>query len=274
MNKTVVPTRLNDIDMMRCIVVFMLIVMHCMTMYTGNNPSWTLPEGICPIFGYSMIQKYTYAFLLEAFTFMSGFVYCYGIAKKGKQTIIAIVIAKIKRLIVPSVVFSIAFAFLFRRDTFTSIRGVYDILIGIGHLWYLPMLFWCFIFTHYIMKLRLKDSYLLIILVLVSAFSYVIPNYTRISQASYYELYFFLGYLTYKYKFFIKKNIISVIFLLVIIPILLLLKERICLTNISLSNALQNSITIAYSTIGTFSVFSLCHNVIEKNTRENQDKYL
>lgn len=55
---------------------------------------------------------------------------------------------KAERLILPSVVFSLVYWQLFNGDITDLVGGgkiVISVLSGVGHLWYLPVLFWCFV---------------------------------------------------------------------------------------------------------------------------------
>ena len=41
---------------------------------------------------------------------------------------------------------------------------VYSILNGCGHMWYLPMLFWCFVLTWLLLQTKMKEQYRVLIL--------------------------------------------------------------------------------------------------------------
>ena len=264
--------RLYDIDLMRSIVIVMLIIMHCMTMFSGTNPSWPLPEGLHAIVVYSWIQKLTCAFLLEAFTFMSGYVYYFGLTKhNGKQTLKDLVVSKSKRLIVPSILFSIIFAILFNPSLFGQLRVFYDVLIGIGHLWYLPTLFVCFMISYVLVRVNINEKLVFFILLLIAMLSFIIPNYARISQALYFEFFFYTGMLAKKHSFKIKSKLHAALLLVVVIPVLLVIKDLFyqdspSFIQIMICNALQMSCGF----IGTIALFTICHYVSQEISPQMQ----
>ena len=75
---------------------------------------------------------------------------------------------------------------------------IYEIICGEGHLWYLPMLFGCFVIAHFTKDAN-KPFVLLIVAFVVSAFSRC-PNIFRISQIAYYFFYFYVGLFVYNYR--------------------------------------------------------------------------
>lgn len=74
-----------------------------------------------------------------------------------------------------------------------SLSVVYEIICGYGHMWFLPMLFWCFIVIYFIEKIKIKDEYKLILLLLCSVFSFL-PLPFRLSNAMYYAFFFYSGF--------------------------------------------------------------------------------
>lgn len=110
-----------------------------------------------------------------------------------------LIVNKLKRLILPSVIFSIAYFMIF-FDYTTIGNAIYSVLNGCGHMWFLPMLFWCFIGTYIIEKIPMKDEMKLLCLALINIFditgSLHLPF--RISRSVSFIFYFYLGYLIYQ----------------------------------------------------------------------------
>lgn len=184
--------RLNEITIIRPIVVLLCVVMHSFTIYNG---AWPLPHTIHYVEAYAWIQRVTYSFMLETFVFISGYVFAFQIYESGKRiTLKDIIRKKTKRLIIPSFFFSILNLLIFRfySNGSNCMDLVYKIICGVGHMWFLPMLFLCFLFSYIILKLKLSQKGKLLLLFLVSAFS-VIPFPFRISETMYYLLFFYLG---------------------------------------------------------------------------------
>jgi len=70
---------------------------------------------------------------------------------------------------------------------------IYKVFNGVGHMWFLPMLFWCFIAMYFLLKWDLKDKYKVILLIVLSVCSFI-PLPLRIGNMFYYLLFFYGGY--------------------------------------------------------------------------------
>ena len=134
--------KLQEVLLTRPILIVFLVVYHAFIVYAGG---WTQPAGFVPHEGYAWIARLSYSFMLEMFVFISGYVWAYQLLDLNRRTSFAgLVQQKSKRLLLPSIVFSLAYLLCFSRDLISSPRLLYDLLSGVGHMWFLPMLFWCF----------------------------------------------------------------------------------------------------------------------------------
>lgn len=98
----------------------------------------------------------------------------------------------------PSIIFSAIYF-----GIFYEFKGwgemIYAIINGCGHMWYLPMLFWCFVGCLLLLKVNCKEIYKLVFLVMLN----IIPTPSlplRIASAFSFMLYFYSGYLVYQYR--------------------------------------------------------------------------
>lgn len=241
--------------------------MHSFTMFRGSN-TWPLPNGIPPIEFYSDLARFTFGFLMEAFVFVSGYLFCYQLQFK-KLSLFSIIKKKAHRLLLPSIVFGILYFVLFlRTGDVTWSFFVYNILSGSGHLWFLPMLFWCFIFGYIIANAKIKEKYkfaLCLSCTIVSGVCGFLPF--QLGRVCYYLFFFYLGMNIYTKKYMFlqllsrKKCgllILSYIFCYVFLSWfkedLLLLSPSNYLGKIGCSMLIQCS-TLIYSVIGLLSLF-------------------
>lgn len=74
--------QLEEINVMRPIVIFLLVLVHTFTIYDGG---WSLPEGIESVRAYFWIQKFSFAFMLETFVFISGYILGYQIYELKRE---------------------------------------------------------------------------------------------------------------------------------------------------------------------------------------------
>lgn len=188
---------LYEVVLIRPLLIVMLIMYHSFIIYQGG---WSAPDGFIPCKAYWWISKLNYSFMLEGFVFISGYVFAYQRNKNPYkyEHLTNVVKDKGIRLILPSIVFSAIYFVLF-YDYQSIANTAYTLIDGAGHMWYLPMLFWCFIGYWLLSKCRLKAGITLFALTLLSLVSFI-PLPLRINSAMYYLLFFYLGTLIYGYR--------------------------------------------------------------------------
>lgn len=180
---------LSDVVIMRIALIFLLIGTHSFAPYCG---SWeAIPNA--PLGGpYGYISRFTHYISMPALIFLSGYLFGHSWNKTSQQDWKSFIIKKFKRLIIPSIVFSVFYYFLF-YETDAPISDIfYSIVNGCGHLWFLPMLFWCFIICYIVNKLNINPKIVIAILSIVA----VIPIPTlpfRLSSVCTYLIFFYIG---------------------------------------------------------------------------------
>lgn len=199
---------LCDVSFIRPILIVLLVVYHAFIIYRGG---WEQPVGFHENTAYWWIANVSYSFMLETFVFISGYVYAFKtIEKRVDKTFISLVIEKIKRLLIPSIVFSIIYLVVFNKTSSTVLATVYSVFNGVGHMWFLPMLFWCFIFVYAVRRINIPEHYKVVLLFLVAIISYL-PLPFRLDSVMYYFSFFYLGYYIRWKKLFENVNIVSLL---------------------------------------------------------------
>lgn len=183
---------LADVALIRPLLVIMLVFYHAFLVVSGG---WSFSDSYPEIKTYWWLDKISYAFLLETFVFVSGYVFGFQVRTKGvnKLDVKSILWGKFKRLIIPSMIFSLLYICLFRDISQPILKTIRSIVAGAGHMWFLPMLFWCFIGIWVIEKLHLKSVVVLPILVVSSIISFL-PLPLQLGRTMYYMLFFYVGY--------------------------------------------------------------------------------
>lgn len=190
MEKSRSVKRLNEVDVLRPLAIFLVVLLHCFTVYWDGK--WSPFVGFEPCVPYKWIAAASFSFTMELFVLLSGYIFGYQLLVQEKVfTLKTLAKNKLYRLIVPSLVFGALYALIFywNRDFFTA---VYRILNGAGHLWFLQMLFWCFILGFMLYKSGMCVKSKLLMLIGAIAISTVnIP--LRLDKALYYLFFFYLG---------------------------------------------------------------------------------
>lgn len=190
----------SDILIMRPILILSIIVGHAFTIYTGSK-YWPLPAGCSHIQELSWVNPTSISFALQAFVFISGYLYAYKKTRSSEIDAKDFIQSKLKRIYLPSIIFSILYILIFSPKAFAGATVIYDILNGAGHLWFLPMLFWCYVWGYILLRRFDKISVgIIALLVSLSLVSIVIPDYFRLSKATHYFIYYIIGYWTFQNK--------------------------------------------------------------------------
>lgn len=133
--------RLNDVVIIRSIAICMVVAFHAyyMMMVEGHFPASAQMYHDM----YFNVNCLILQFRMPLFIFISGYLFSHLENDRGKYaTFKELIKNKFKRLIIPFFVF--ATVFMLSIHDF-SLRPYYA--WGYQHLWFISMLFWCFIFT-------------------------------------------------------------------------------------------------------------------------------
>ena len=268
---------LKDVVIIRLILIILLVLYHSFAIYNG---AWQMPEGIHDIKSYWWIASFSYSFMLEAFVFVSGYVFGFQILEKfqGQLTFELCVVKKAKRLLLPSVIFSILYFLCFNIGNEISCeRQVYNILNGEGHLWFLPMLFWCFVALFIVEKFHILSKWTFILAIIASIFS-LLPLPLRISSAAYYFIFFYAGYYIMRNRVDIswllnKKSVIAfgILYILIFVFSKVLLNAECTLAFVSESIShkviyllIGRVCKIIYSALGVAFIYVLINFLLNK----------
>lgn len=195
--------RLDEVTLMRCVLALLIVFMHSFTCYQGG---WAHPDGFVDIPVYMWIARSSFAFTLEAFVFISGYLMAFQrITLNRRGGLMELVVNKLKRLILPSVLFGILYFFFFFEYK-GILSFIYSVINGCGHMWFLPMLFWCFFGGWLLELVNISDGWKMAFLVCLNLFwPFSLP--LQMSKAAIYLVYFYGGYMVYKHREYIKSNI-------------------------------------------------------------------
>lgn len=184
---------LSNVIIIRNILIILLVFYHAFAIYSG---AWPAIDGFSEVKVYWWLDKLSCAFMLEMFVFVSGYVFGYQVRTKGECKLEAksFFWSKFKRLMIPSMFFSLLYIMLLKDIHQPVAKTFYDVVNGVGHMWFLPMLFWCFIAVWFIEKLHLKPQLVLPLLLICSVYPFVkLP--LQITHSLCYMFFFYVGYI-------------------------------------------------------------------------------
>lgn len=274
---------LNEVAIIRPVLVVLLVFYHAFAPYSG---AWEPIEGYPAIRVYWWLDWLSYAFMLEMFVFISGYVFGFQVRTKGVEKLNAknLLWGKFKRLMIPCMVFSLLYILLFQNIRQPIYMTTYDLINGVGHMWFLPMLYWCFVGVWAIEKMQIKAKWVIPLLWVCSVISFL-PLPLRLGDAMYYMFFFYVGYILQKEdikldRFYtLKYCVCAVIAFCVLFPSLTLLKENISAFNViylienqfvtkTLKELLSKVLQIIYSSCGLFMLFIMIGYFEQRRKRE------
>lgn len=180
---------LNEVSFIRPILLVLLVSYHAFAPWCG---AWDMPTGCNQYEPYKWIALISKAFLLEAFVFISGYIFKFQLVSKRKfESFRALIINKLKRLYLPCLLFGTIYFVCFKK--YVNIQDmICQIASGVGHLWYLPCLFWCFLVQYVVVKSNIKANNVILILCGLLVLS-IVPLPMQLNETMYYMLFFYAG---------------------------------------------------------------------------------
>lgn len=171
MTSTTTPKKLlYEVSIIRPTIIFLLVVLHSFTL---------LAQGDENIDDYQLNTVYQwfvwliYGFRIETIALVAGYVFAYqSIDLKRSYRFGPFVWKKFKRLIIPMLVFGLVyyFCFEFKTASFSVKTFLVKWFSGCGHLWFLPMLFECFLAIWIIDRFKLSSWLTLFVLAAITLF--------------------------------------------------------------------------------------------------------
>lgn len=181
---------------------------------------------------------------------------------------------------IPCIVFSLLYILLLGNITQPVQKTLYGLVNGVGHMWFLPMLFWCFVGVWIIEKIHLKPKWAIPLLILASLVSFL-PLPLRMGTAMYYMVFFYVGYIIQRndvsldWLYTKRSAIITTISFVILFPLLTLLKKQIGasptggdnqLVTRVLGFAVQRALQLVYAFMGIMMTLSWVGYYLKRHT--------
>lgn len=178
--------KLQNIVLLRSFAIVAVVMYHCFCPWLY---AWNWMESSCrPI--YSFIFEGIMVGRMPLFVCVSGYLFSYLYNEKGKyKTFTGFLMNKTKRLLLPCFLFTIVISLTFNSNVFEAF------LYGGGHLWFLKMLYLCFIVC-WLLGRYVKGYWQYLCLVFAVFLMFVPPvAFFSIGQFTKYFVFFYCGFL-------------------------------------------------------------------------------
>lgn len=192
--------RLDDISILRACCILVVVFFHCYGMMYAEAH---FPETISEYKNLYFIpnQCVFINIAMPMFVFISGYLFEFLLQKGKYPTWGNLLQKKGVRILLPYFVFGLFFmATTSNWHPFKLFNG------GYWHLWFLPMLFWCFILGYSIYKMQLHlwtELLLVVISFITSLMPKFIPTWMGLHNITIWFYWFYIGMFTYKHREFI-----------------------------------------------------------------------
>ena len=186
---------LDEVSFIRPVLIILLVMYHAFAPWCD---SWRAFDGFKDVELYWWIGKLSYSFMLPTFVFISGYVWAFQREELNKKdSLTDLAKKKFKRLFIPSIVFGLLYlpllpGFPFGGGSNLVYTSFLKVIQGTAHMWFLPMLFWCFLICYGILEIANKKVRMCIIALCVALS--IIPLPFQFGSSLYYILYFYFGY--------------------------------------------------------------------------------
>ncbi len=127
-----------NVSIFRVIAMLMIVLFHSMCFCSGVWQEFPCPA---PSALMHIVSTFVVSLALPFFFFISGYLYAFiYLNKNGYRDLMSFIVGKFKRLILPTVTWTIIYLVLlpFRYSS-------WELIAGIQHLWFLPTLFCVFV---------------------------------------------------------------------------------------------------------------------------------
>lgn len=164
---------LYEVSIIRPTIIFLLVVLHAF----AHADRWIHGGGVVYLNDYQNVTAYWWfcklisGFRIETIALVAGYVFAYqSLDLKRSYQFWPFVVKKFKRLIIPMLFFGVLyyFCYIYPVTGFSINDFMSRLFSGCGHLWFLPMLFWCFLTIWFIDKFRLSSWLTLLLLAGIS----------------------------------------------------------------------------------------------------------
>lgn len=195
---------LYEVSIIRPIVILLLVLLHSFEKIANGG---LLHQNYHLIWIYRWLVRFIKGFRIETIALVAGYVFAYQSLVLGrKYSFFPFVKKKFFRLIVPMLVFGSLyyFCFLYDPSNFSMAGFTVKLLSGCGHLWFLPMLFWCFIAIWTVDHFHLSSWWLLLALAILT----IIPTPSfpfGFSRLPHFLFYVYFGYFLWEKREYVLK---------------------------------------------------------------------
>lgn len=184
-----------DIAILRLVSIIIIVFFHAygMTYLHFSDDVNKLYSDVYRHFN----ESYLINLAMPMFVVISGYLYGRQLIANKYADLKSLVKDKFRRIMIPFFFFSIFFML-----TTNSFSFHFFYRWAFWHLWFLPMLFWCFIISFIFRKILLKDNVLLNLCILfvlfsISTFGVILPKFLGLHNVSLWLCWFVMGiYLT------------------------------------------------------------------------------
>lgn len=188
--------RLDDISILRVFCILVVVFFHCYGMMFASSH---FPETISAYEQLYFIpnQCVFINVAMPLFVLISGYLFAFLLQLGKYPTWGNLFRKKGVRILLPYFVFGLFFM------ATTGDWHPLQLLQSYWHLWFLPMLFWCFIFGYAIFQIKLKTFWEILFLAIAFCGTFLpkfIPMWFGLHNITRWFYWFYLGMLVYKYK--------------------------------------------------------------------------
>lgn len=193
-----------DISILRLFSLITVVLFHTYGMTYANHFSLVISNKYREVYEY-INQGYLINIGMPMFITISGYLFCGQLINNRYTTFKHLFLHKLFRLIIPYYCFSILFILITKSHSWQQLYQC-----SYSHLWFLPMLFWCFVIVYLLKPIILNKRFSIHILILSLCFGMslagkILPAFLGLHNTTMWLYWFILGTILRKYDIEISK---------------------------------------------------------------------
>ena len=260
---------LKEISLLKIEMTILVVLYHSCLFFSGN---WF--TCVNPVFKpqyFDIFSKWLNTFHIQTFTFISGYLFFYLKSIGNYSKVCDSIKKRAKRLLIPLLFTEIFWVFPFYIYYFgfdlEIVVKKFILLESPEQLWFLPMLFWIFVFYEVFYEKITFSIKNIVLIYLFTTFIYGILNqleinYFNISKAVEYSLFFYLGgFLFYKKEKLNNKVMLHIITMSILLLICWFTLNYNCKIN-NVTKVLRLLLTTILSSLEAILLYKLSDFII------------
>lgn len=182
---------------LRACAILIVVLGHSIILY---DPSWAIYKPLEGFYPFMILKRIINLIQMPLFFSISGYLFYWSVRKRSFKNTVKI---KAIRIMIPFLIVLLFFSNPLKTalcvpgyDSIYTVMKHNLLLADLGHLWFLPVLFFLFVLNYYtftVLKTKKTEITMLLLLIALSYGSSLLPSFFLFNLIAYYWVFFYFG---------------------------------------------------------------------------------